>query len=58
MKPRVLNLSFLVVGVIGLGISLHYWSRSHRNPWLLGIGLFVYFIISSFSEMLSQLRKR
>jgi hypothetical protein len=58
MKPRVLNLLFLVVGVIGLGISLHYWSRSHRNPWLLGIGLFVYFIISSFSEMLSQLRKR
>jgi hypothetical protein len=34
MKPRVLNLLFLVVGVIGLGISLHYWSRSHRNPWL------------------------
>jgi hypothetical protein len=58
MKPRLLNLLFLFTGVIGLWICLHYWSRSHRNPWLLGIGLFVYFIISSFSEMLSNLRKQ
>jgi hypothetical protein len=58
VKPETLNLIFLITGIAGLGICLHYWSTSHDNPWLLGVGLFVYFVVSSFSEFLSALKKR
>lgn len=58
MKASTLNICFLIAGLIGLPICLHAWQRSHRNPWLLGIGIFAYFLISSLRESLLKYRGR
>jgi hypothetical protein len=58
IKPSTLNALFLITGLVGLAVCLHYWNKDHHNPWLIGVGVFVYFLISSFSEVLSNLRKR
>lgn len=58
MKPSTLNLLFLIAGVIGVPICLYRWQRSHHNPWLLGAGIFLYFVVSSLHEILLTVRKR
>jgi hypothetical protein len=58
MKPSTFNLLFLVAGLIGLPICIHGWYRSHRIPWLIGIGVFVSLFVSSLREILLKFRGR
>jgi hypothetical protein len=58
MNALVLNRIFLVVGIIGLPICIHYARRSQTIPLLLGIGLFGYLVISSvFIEIRHAVQK-
>jgi hypothetical protein len=47
MSMTVINKLLLVVGLIGLPICIWAERRSHAAPYLLGIGLFGYLLISS-----------
>lgn len=58
MKPSTLNYLFLIAGLIGVPIFLHRWQRTHYNPWLLGVGIFLYFVVSSLREILVSANKR
>jgi Na+/H+ antiporter NhaA len=58
MKPAGFNLLFLIVGLIGLLLSIYGWQRWHRVPWLIGIGFFMSFFISSLREILLRARGR
>lgn len=59
MKPSTLNILFLIAGLIGMPICLYGWQRSHQHPhlWLLGVGIFIYFLISSLRELLLKPRR-
>lgn len=58
MKPSTLNYLFLIAGLIGVPIFLQRWQRTHYNPWLLGVGIFLYFVVSSLREILLSVNKR
>jgi uncharacterized membrane protein YoaK (UPF0700 family) len=58
MKPSTLNLQFLIAGLIGMPICLFGWQRSHQHLWLLGVGLFAYFLVSSVREILLKSRRQ
>jgi hypothetical protein len=48
MNAMILNRILLVVGIIGLPICIFYARRSQSSaPFLIGIGLFGYLVISS-----------
>jgi hypothetical protein len=47
MNAMILNRILLVVGIIGLPICIFYARRSQSIPFLIGIGLFGYLVISS-----------
>lgn len=56
MKPSTLNLYFLIAGIIGFPGCLYGWQKWHRVPWLIGIGIFGYFLVSSLREILLRMR--
>lgn len=56
MKPSTLNIQFLIAGLIGMPICLYGWQRSHQHLWLLGVGIFAYFLVSSVRELLLKSR--
>jgi hypothetical protein len=58
MKPSTLNYLFLIAGLIGVPIFMRRWERTHYDPWLLGVGIFLYFVVSSLREILVELKKR
>jgi hypothetical protein len=58
MKPSTLNYLFLIAGLIGVPIFMRRCERTHYNPWLLGVGIFLYFVVSNLHEILLGLRKR
>jgi hypothetical protein len=58
MKPPTLNYLFLIAGLIGVPIFMRRWERTHHDPWLLGVGIFLYFVVSSLREILLGLKKR
>jgi hypothetical protein len=57
MKASTLNYLFLLAGLIGVPIFMHRWERTHYNPWLLGVGIFLYLVVSSLREILVGLKK-
>jgi hypothetical protein len=54
MNATTLNRILLLVGIIGLPICIYYARRSHSVPFLLGIGLFGYLVISSIIVEIRQ----
>lgn len=58
MKPSTFNLLFLIAGIIGLPVCVYGWQRWNRAPWLVGIGLFTSFFITSLREILLKARGR
>jgi hypothetical protein len=58
MKTVHPNYLFLPAGLIGLPIFMPRWERTHYNPWLLGVAIFLYFVVSNLREILLGLRKR
>jgi hypothetical protein len=56
VKPSTLNIQFFVVGLIGMPICLYCWERSRQHLWLLGVGFFAYFLVSSVREILLKSR--
>ena len=51
MTPASLNNYLLTAGIIGIPICLYGWHRWHHNLWLLGLGIFIYFALSSVREI-------
>jgi len=58
IKPPTLNLLFLIAGIIGLPVCIYGWHRWHRSLWLIGVGTFAYFLVSSLREILLRIRGR
>lgn len=58
MKPSILNILFLITGLIGTPLCIYAWHRSPGILWLIGIGIFAYFLVSSLREALVNLRRR
>jgi hypothetical protein len=58
MKPSTLNILFLIAGLIGMPICIYGWQRWHQFLWLLGVGIFAYFFVSSLREILLKARGR
>ena len=56
LKPSTLNIEFLIAGLIGMPICLYGWQRSHQHLWLLGVGIFAYFLLSSVREIVLKSR--
>jgi hypothetical protein len=54
MNATILNRIFLVVGLIGLPICIFGARRSHSAPFLIGVGLFGYLVISSIIVAVRQ----
>jgi CHASE2 domain-containing sensor protein len=47
MPGDKLNSVFLWAGAIGLVVCLILWYRNRSVPWLVGIGVFGYLVVSS-----------
>lgn len=58
MKASTLNLLFLIAGLVGMPICVYGWHRWHKVPWLLGIGIFLYFLVSSLRVILLNIRNQ
>ena len=58
MKPSTLNYLFLLAGLIGVPIFMHRWEQTHYKPWVIGVGIFLYFVVSSLREIILGLKKR
>ena len=47
LDGQKLNSQFLIVGAIGVVVCIIFWYRNRSVPWLIGIGLFGYLVVSS-----------
>ena len=58
MKLATFNLAFLIAGITGMPMCLYGWRRWHHKLWLIGVGLFAYFLVSSLRDLLMKPRTR
>jgi hypothetical protein len=52
MKLSTLNILFTIADLIGMPICIYGWQRWHQHLWLLGIGIFAYFLVSRLIDIL------
>jgi hypothetical protein len=58
MKESTFDFLFIVAGLVGMARCIHSWQRSHRTPWLFGIGFFTSFLVFGLREIFLNVRGR
>ncbi len=57
LNTASLNRIFFSAGLVGLPICIVGWQRWGHFAWLIGIGLFSYFVVSSITDAIQRTRK-